>query len=122
MKKSLVSILAVFILAISLAQTVNYALYLIDKNEIVEKFCENKKKPNLNCQGKCYLKKTALAKSSAPSSFERIELLELYFENSLELFFELKEQENPLSDIAITPYFIDYKEENFSKLNLPPKI
>jgi hypothetical protein len=63
-------------------QTLSYtALYQLNKKFIAEKLCENKSRPQMHCNGKCYLKKQ-LAKSteeqnsnkpSATLKFENIE-------------------------------------------------
>tara|TARA_B100001996_G_C18500130_1_gene531206 strand:+ start:119 stop:523 length:405 start_codon:yes stop_codon:yes gene_type:complete len=39
-----------------------YIDYVINKTEIIDKFCENKDKPMLQCDGKCYLRKQVASK------------------------------------------------------------
>lgn len=38
-----------------------YIDYVINKTEIIDKFCENKDKPMLQCDGKCHLNVTDAA-------------------------------------------------------------
>lgn len=38
--------------------------YEINKSEIIEKFCENKSKPELQCEGSCHMKKMMLKKDN----------------------------------------------------------
>ena len=44
-------------LLVSLRISITYAYYYIDSTGFIEKFCENKDKPELKCNGKCHLKK-----------------------------------------------------------------
>jgi hypothetical protein len=43
----------------SLQVSLTYAYYNIDTVGFIEKLCENKDKPELQCNGKCHLKKLA---------------------------------------------------------------
>ena len=38
--------------------------YEINKSEIIQKFCENKDKPELKCEGTCHMKKMMLTEES----------------------------------------------------------
>lgn len=60
-----ISFLLIYFLAL-LNPIAPYINYGINKNEIIEEFCENKDKPQLNCEGKCHLTKQ-LAKVSEKS-------------------------------------------------------
>jgi len=57
-----ISFLLLYFLALlnPIAPYINYSL---NKAEIIEKFCKNKDKPILKCEGKCHLKKQ-LAKAA----------------------------------------------------------
>jgi len=44
-------------MAISIGPAFTIAHFYINQNEIIEKFCENKAKPELNCNGNCHLSK-----------------------------------------------------------------
>lgn len=70
--------------------------YEINKQYVADKLCENKNKPQLNCNGKCYLKKQ-LKKADANSdsnksttSNERMDMLECILPESfcISLLFE----------------------------------
>ncbi len=56
--------------------------YLLNKQEITIRFCENKAKPTLNCQGMCHLKKL-LAEVNKKSNEGRVPTVEL---NEMVLF------------------------------------
>jgi len=49
--------LAIIILFNSLQVTFTFAYYYLDPIGFIEKLCENKDKPELQCNGKCHLKK-----------------------------------------------------------------
>tara|TARA_B110000211_G_C14081735_1_gene554880 strand:- start:3341 stop:3712 length:372 start_codon:yes stop_codon:yes gene_type:complete len=51
-----ISFLVIYFLAL-LNPIAPYIDYSINKAEIIEKYCENKDKPILKCEGKCHLKK-----------------------------------------------------------------
>ena len=46
-------------LFVSLRVSITYAYYYIDTANFIERLCENKDKPQLECNGKCHLKKVA---------------------------------------------------------------
>ncbi len=56
--------------------------YLLNKQEITIRYCENKAKPALNCQGMCHLKKL-LAEENEKSNESRVPTVEL---NEMVLF------------------------------------
>jgi hypothetical protein len=59
--------------------------YLVHKSEIIEAFCENKDKPQLHCDGKCYLAQKLNARYEARKDAEntqrqlRVELNFLFY-------------------------------------------
>ena len=57
MKTSLAFILAVTILAQTLVNVGIGAYYHFNKEYITAKLCENRSKPQMHCNGKCYLSK-----------------------------------------------------------------
>lgn len=57
MKKALAILLTFSILAQGMINLALCAYYQINKNEIAAKFCVNKNKPMLHCNGQCYLGK-----------------------------------------------------------------
>ena len=52
-------LLSTLILYNSLRVTFTYAYYELDPVGFIEKLCENKDKPELQCNGKCHLKKVS---------------------------------------------------------------
>ena len=52
-------VLTNLILFSSFRLTITYAYYELDPVGFIEKLCENKDKPELQCNGKCHLKKVA---------------------------------------------------------------
>jgi len=50
-------LLATIILFSSLRISFTYAYYFVDTAGFIEKLCENKDKPEMQCNGKCHLKK-----------------------------------------------------------------
>lgn len=44
-------------LGISLRMPIAYAFYFADTQGFIERLCENKDKPEMHCDGKCYLSK-----------------------------------------------------------------
>lgn len=56
--KQLISIFLISgLLSTSFTKLFLFSSYLLNKEEITNKFCENKSKPKLKCNGKCHLKK-----------------------------------------------------------------
>lgn len=55
------SLLSVFLIAIilfnSLQVSFTYVYYFVDTSDFIERLCENKDKPEMQCNGKCHLKK-----------------------------------------------------------------
>jgi hypothetical protein len=63
--------------------TVNFLIY---QDQIAKEKCENKDKPQMNCNGKCYLAKQLKAaeekqKENAPISPEKIQVPDELFDN-----------------------------------------
>lgn len=52
-------VLSLLILFSSLRVTCTYAYYELDPIGFIERLCENKDNPELQCNGKCHLKKVA---------------------------------------------------------------
>lgn len=73
MKRALTIVITFCYLSGVFAPFYTYAGYFINKDFIVENFCVNKAKPEMDCEGKCYLVKQLAeqtgksAESKAPS-------------------------------------------------------
>ncbi len=57
LNKVLSILLFIAILSQSLSKMILFSNYIINKESITLKFCENKNKPKMKCNGKCHLKK-----------------------------------------------------------------
>ena len=87
-------ILATLILFNSLSVALTYAYYELDPIGFIENLCENKDQPELQCNGKCHLKKVSKSQNKdqkTPKSI--IDFKELIlFSNTIEDFvFKQKE-------------------------------
>ena len=83
MRKCL-AILSVVILGINILSQVGLlAKYEISKGYITQKYCVNKAKPAMKCNGKCHLsqelKKNEENANKNPQGIEEIKLISLYF-------------------------------------------
>lgn len=65
-------ILSTLILFNSLRVSFTYTYYELDPVGFIEKLCENKDKPELQCNGKCHLKKVSESQSSEQKTPESI--------------------------------------------------
>ena len=65
-------LLAALILSNSLRVSITYAFYKLDPIGFIEVLCENKDKPELQCNGKCHLKKIAESQDSNKKTPESI--------------------------------------------------
>ncbi len=67
-----------------------YAYYELDPIGFIEKLCENKDKPELECKGKCHLKKVAEDSSEnqqTPTKYTSLKELTLFVIDKLEFNF-----------------------------------
>lgn len=63
--RSLIAILTLVVFSyIQLYNAGAWVAYQINKTEIIQKFCENKDKPQLKCEGTCHMKKMMIDESS----------------------------------------------------------
>ena len=86
--------------------------------------CENKNKPDLHCDGKCYLKKKMEVKQDndpkeprLPESFHQIKDLQLFFEEGAELQ-NLAEVLSPILSFPVFRAF--YEDVPGTRLLKPP--
>lgn len=64
MKLIATTILSLLILSNSLKLSAVYGWYVLDLESFIEELCENKDRPELQCNGQCYLSKMAAASTS----------------------------------------------------------
>ena len=75
------------------------AYYELNIDYITEKFCENKEKPELQCNGKCHLaQELAIVAADTPKQQENGVKIVTAFESFTPLFYDLKEQQSTLVD------------------------
>lgn len=74
MKLFNIVILSLIILSNSVKVSLVYSWYALDVESFIEQLCENKDKPQLQCNGKCYLSK--MLDSSSSQDEQRIPVLE----------------------------------------------
>lgn len=81
------TLLSVLILFNSFRVSITYAYYELDPVGFIEKLCENKDKPEMQCNGKCHLKKVAENSSNnekAPEKAINFEDILLFIVNKTE--------------------------------------
>lgn len=64
MKLFKVVILSIILLSNSIRVSLVYGWYTLDVESFIDQLCENKDKPQLECNGKCYLSKMIASDSS----------------------------------------------------------
>lgn len=79
-----------------------YVEYAFNKCYIAKVLCENKDKPRLKCDGKCYLKKQLKASQSNSSSTESVPTVDL--------------RDYPYALLLVFPVINSYLLENISSL------
>ena len=113
--------LSILILVNSMQVSITYAYYEVDTIGFIEKLCENKDQPKLECNGKCYLKKVSESKSSEDKKLPNI----LDFKELL--LFQDKFIDYTLTN-TLSNVLVNYEYQNFySSLYLqdcfhPPKL
>ncbi|GAB4162019.1 MAG: hypothetical protein Tsb0033_20410 [Winogradskyella sp.] len=65
-------LLALLILSNSLRVSITFVYYKLDPVGFIEALCENKDKPELQCNGKCHLKKVAESQNGNENTPESI--------------------------------------------------
>ncbi|MEL0455164.1 hypothetical protein WJN01_02905 [Flavobacteriaceae bacterium SZ-1-7] len=103
----IVFLLSTLMLYNSLKVSATYAYYSLDPVGFIEKLCENKDKPEMQCNGQCHLKK--VAQSSNEKSSEPTKLIN---------FDELLLFKHELFNYNLTPEFFTQTKRIISYLNL----
>jgi len=98
MRLAISSLLSLILFSNSLIITITYGWYTLNIDSFIEQLCENKDKPALECNGKCFLSKvsedSSKDKNSKIPSIERQELVYYQVEYLIEILntsFEVKE-------------------------------
>lgn len=102
------------------------AYYELNIEYITEKFCENKEKPELKCNGKCHLAKELQLISTDTSTDTETPKISLGFETFSPLFFQVASNfllnTGLLTDFSHKFYFIVAPIEKFNAGLLKPPI
>jgi len=120
------SILLLLVIAIRpTSQLGTLGYYQLNIDTIVEKYCVNKAKPKLQCNGKCYLSKQLTRQQSIANAGEKSDtsIIEAFFP----VFFETAESYRSASVFMIkTPVNWEEKKSHFFDLiyliDAPPKL
>lgn len=120
MKLFSVIILSILLLSNSIRVSIVYGWYSLDVESFIAQLCENKDKPQLQCNGKCYLSKMIARDSSQEE--QRIPLLEW----KPLVFFQPKIVENNQYVIVLLErtsfyYLIAYTKNYFYPIFHPPQ-
>ena len=103
--------------SLKIAGTIGY--YALFTEDFVERFCENKERPELNCDGKCALSKMLLEESKDEDPPINIAFLKtetiLFLESGLEIDFAVYSNESPKNTNYINHYSF-----NLSKKEVQP--
>jgi len=91
-------IISILFLVITLANSLKIAgtigYYALFTEDFIERLCENKDKPELQCDGKCALSKILLQESSDDTPPINLDLLKtetvLFLESSMQIDFSVK--------------------------------
>lgn len=115
----------VSLISVLLIQSLSTSLILfhfkINQVEIATELCENKTKPEMHCEGKCYLEKQIKAdeKSHTDDRQLRVEFLSLIF-----TFKDLVSEIVPavlLKDKQEFPYIVSYFSKDLKPIFHPPR-
>ena len=98
------------------------AYYKINKDYIVSNFCENKAKPKMQCNGKCYLAKKIKSQETQeqkiPSLLKGIEEIVLFCALYKFTFLQIQYIETVISNGA---YLMKYYKSPFASIFQPPQ-
>jgi len=88
MRQSIAIFFTLIMLSVSCKEIVQYAAFKLNQDSITALFCINKDKPEMKCDGKCYLKKTLESSKEEKNQNKPItppdeKSLVVYFESAL---------------------------------------
>ncbi len=112
----------VITMANSLKVTATFGYYSLFTEDFIERFCENKDKPMLQCDGKCELSKMLLQEADDDQMPINLELLKNESILFLAAMFKVDIIEFPTSSLADL-YYMDYYTFDFSDNMIhPPRV
>ena len=118
MKQTLVILSLVLFAYIQLFNGMVWISYELNKAEIIQKFCENKDKPELKCEGTCHVKKMMLdeASESGEEPLSELPEIQLFFESNGFVMNEIQEIQSP------NFYYSNlYSYGVLDEIDMPPK-
>jgi hypothetical protein len=120
MKFVLSSVLGLVILFSQFNSSIILINYEFNKESIAEKYCVNKNKPEMKCNGKCHIK-TELEKSKQQSNkmnfFKENEMVKLFVSA-----FQLKDEHFDITGQFFSPYIINLSSRISDITTPPPKL
>ena len=122
MKYKLTAVLLIItIISSSFSRFFIYAGFEMNKSYIIAKLCENRNKPWLHCNGKCYLMKKIKQAEDKQSNTERESQINLIQESFCEEIQQVKFYTQLLRVIAIPNNRIDLPQ-GYSAIFRPPQL
>ena len=115
-----ISFLVIYFLAL-LNPIAPYINYSINKAEIIEKYCENKDKPVLKCEGKCHLKKQLVKAAESEKNKEETVNEEASYPIGSVHQVQFKTISTFSFLIEIPKLEINFKNDLFTKIDHPPQ-
>ncbi len=113
--------LSILILFSSFRVTITYAYYELDPIGFIERLCENKDTPELQCNGKCHLKKVAENNSEnqqEPAKSNTLKEITLYVVKKIEFsLLKISKLENKNFD-----YKNFYSYSSIYQIDRPPQV
>jgi len=91
----------------SLTKILLVSNYILNKQEITIRYCENKSKPAMNCQGMCHLKKKLAEEEESKSNRSRVPLTE---SNELIWIHEYNVESIVFSITQFQTYYLPYQQ------------
>ena len=118
-------LISIFLLVVLMLQYFNrveiFVYYQLNKNFISSTFCENKSKPEMQCNGKCYMKKQLKAadenQNKTPFSIKEFQEI-IFFCAHSEITLP---KQNNLPDLCFAIYKIRNYTSPFFSIFHPPK-
>jgi len=112
-KLPIIIIIIIGLLSSSFGKLLVYTNYLLNKEQITLKYCENKSKPSLKCNGKCHLKKQIKEQEKKEDQSKS----NVKNDNEIQLFsndFDLEINELYISKVSLNILYVDGKTNELS--------
>lgn len=115
------TLLSTLMLLNTIKATFNYAYYYIDKEGFIELLCTNKDKPEMQCNGKCHLKKVAENSSNNEKAPEKA----VHFDDLILFMMHKSDNEITSKGIKDQPIYLYqnlYSFHNWYNIDHPPQV